>query len=118
MRESGFDRTPFLRLASRAPPLPGFLNTPFAIARARLIWGRRLAWIGRGCLIVFAGVALISANREAGLLTLGALAQIRSAVRGGVQMGLAYQLLPPGTLLWLSGRWLLRRARTRPRHWS
>jgi hypothetical protein len=117
IHESGFERTPPQPLVSSAKTRPAFFSTPFGLARARLSWGRRLAWMGRGCLIVFAGVALINANREAGLLTLGALAQISSPVRGGVQMGLALLLLPLGTLLWLSGRWLLRRTRTRPRPW-
>jgi len=67
----------------------------------------RLVWAGRGSLVLFAAVALVSANREAGLLTLGALTQVSSAVRGGVPVGVVYLLLPVGAALWLAGEILL-----------
>src|SRR5258708_5562859 len=97
--------------------LPGIFAAPAAVGHARLIWGRRLFWIGRGCLIVFAAAALISTNREAGVLTVGALAQISSPMRGGVQVGVVFLLLPLGAGLWLAGRWLLQRARNRSLGW-
>jgi hypothetical protein len=109
--ESGFEGGLSHRLAAGTKIQPDFLTTPFAVARARWRWGWRLTWIGRACLILFATVAVISANRESGLLTLGALAQVSSAVRGGVQVGVVFLLLPAGAAFWGFGRWLLRRAR-------
>ena len=88
---------------------PERLRKRFTLARVRWRWGRRLTWAGRACLILFAMVAVISANRESGLLTWGALAQVSSAVRGGVQVGVVFLLLPVGAGCWLLGRWLLRR---------
>jgi hypothetical protein len=52
-------------------------------------------------------VALISANRAAGLLTLGAFIELRSPIRGDVQVGLAYLLVPCGAALGLLGSWRL-----------
>ena len=89
-------------------PLAGTAQALSTREDTRPRWARRLVWAGRGCLIVFAAVALISANREAGLLTLGALTQVSSAVRGGVPVGVVYLLLPVGAALWLAGEMLLR----------
>ena len=80
--------------------IPGVLITPATQVRAGVCWGQQLARLGRGCLVVFAAVALINANRQAGLLTWGALAQVSSAVRGSVPVGVAYLLLPMGVALW------------------
>jgi hypothetical protein len=54
---------------------------------------------------VFAIVALISANRNAGLLTVGAVGDVSSALRGTVRVGVAYLLVPVGAVFWLAGRW-------------
>ena len=62
--------------------------------------------------MVFAAVALISTNRVAGLLTVGALTQMSSPVRGGVQVGVVFLLPPLGAALWLAGHWLLQAAHT------
>jgi hypothetical protein len=92
IKESELDQRALLGPGPQAPP--DLFAAPAAVGHARLIWGRRLFWIGRGCLIVFAAAALISTNREAGVLTVGALAKISSPVRGGVQVGVVFLLLP------------------------
>src|ERR1700693_4213463 len=99
-------------LMSGTQALPGLLTTPSTVTRARLSWGPWLVWIGRGCLMVFAAVALISTNRVAGLLTVGALTQMSSPVRGEVQVGVVFLLPPLGAALWLAGHWLMPAAHT------
>jgi hypothetical protein len=86
--------------------LAGAANALATREDARQRWARRLVWAGRGSLVLFAAVAMVSANREAGLLTLGALTQVSSAVRGGVPVGAVYLLLPVGAALWLAGEML------------
>jgi hypothetical protein len=118
MNDAGYELTPPGPVATVAPPLPSVvLHVRPEVERAQLDWGRRLAWAGRACLIVFAAVALISANREAGLLTLGALAQISSAVRGRVEVGIVFWLAPLGLILWLLGQFVLRLAPARHVRW-
>src|SRR5260221_3199808 len=118
MAEPSFEIRPALPLARSGGILsaaPTIAREQRAVADRRDVWGWRLTWAGRASLVLFAAIAVISANREAGLLTLGALAQINSAVRGGVQVGVAFLLLPAGTVLWVAGHWLLRRWPTGPR---
>ena len=112
MAEPSFEIRPALPLARGG----GILSAATTIAREqravadrRNVWGWRLTWAGRACLFLFAAIAVISANRAAGLLTVGALAQINSTVRGSVQVGVVFLLLPAGAVLWFAGRWLLRR---------
>jgi|SRR5579859_7860489 len=112
IQESGLEPMPPLMPTAQA--LTGRLTTPLSGARVRLNGALWMVRLGRGCLMAFAAMALISTNREAGLLTLGALAQINSPVRGGVQVGIAFLLLPVGAALWLAGRWLL----LGPRPWA
>ena len=109
IQESGLEQLPPPVPAPQA--LPGRLTSLFSTARPQFSWASWLAWLGRGCLMAFAVVALISTNRETGLLTAGALAQISSPVRGGLQVGMVFLLLPVGAALWLAGRWLLLGAR-------
>src|SRR5690348_14644455 len=92
------------------------VGTP-ALPRGRLAWARWLTWLGHAGLVTFAGVALISSNREAGLLTLGAFIKLSSPIRGDVQVGLAYLLVPFGALLWLAGRWRLSASAARATRW-
>jgi hypothetical protein len=106
-------------------PLPGARQRPAGAPnalsmreRATLRWATRLIWAGRASLVMFAAVALISANREAGLLTLGALARISSPVRGDFQVGAAFLLLPAGAALWLAGEVLLWRGAGRRLTWQ
>ncbi len=98
-------------IASAGLALPAPVRVwPPALERMRLRFGRRAVWIGRASLALFAALALVSANREAGLLALGPVEQLRSAVRGAVPVGVAFLLLPAGAVLWLAGTLALRPA--------
>ena len=105
MNDAGYELTPAGPVAPTAPlPASGVLHVRPAVERAQLNWRQYLAWAGRACLILFAAVALVSANRSAGLLTIGAISYVSSALRGTVPVGVVYWLVPVGVIAWLAGR--------------